>query len=279
METVERDETLPIAEEVAAKLDKAVNVAAVAELEETAELRSAAELNTNVVPFKPAPIKRYPDSPRPRINKVNKYVTDINNEFLSTIGGSKDLKVALAKSDNKRAQDLLVALLDPRKSKISTAQLVHRSGLQTIELLDILRDHYIGSGLQEYLKGFQEIAQDTVEDAKSSNRECPKCSGEGVIVDKRKADDEPPKRCTLCSGTGLLRKAGDPDARKLIAQSLKLIQSGSGPNVNVAITNNNHRSFECVIDEVERHESKKRQSSQNGQSGAQSEIIDVTPGA
>jgi len=271
METVERDETLPIAEEVADKLDKAVDTA---EMEETIELRSVAELNTNVVPFKPAPVKRYPDSPRPRINKVNKYVSDINNEFLSTIGGSKDLKIALAKSDNKRAQDLLVALLDPRKSKISTAQLVHRSGLQTIELLDILRDHYIGSGLQEYLKGFQEIAQDTVEDAKSSNRECPKCSGEGVIIDKRKMEEEP-KKCTLCSGTGLLRKAGDPDARKLIAQSLKLIQSGSGPNVSVSISNNNHRSFECVIDEVERHESKKRQ---NGQSGAQSEIIDVTPG-
>jgi len=259
MEPIERDETLPIPEDVANKLDQAVS-------KETEELRAAAE--TNIIPFKSTPTKTFPDSPRPKIQKgVNKYVTSIHNEFISSIAGTKDLRLALAKSDNKRAQELLVSLLDPRKKNIATAHLVHRSGLSSLDLLDILRDHYIGSGLQEYLKGFKEIAQDTVEDAKSTNRECHKCDGEGVIEKEGEY-----KECALCKGTGLIRQAGDPDARKLIAQSLKLIQSGSGPSVSVSIQNNNHRSFECVIDEVERQETARRRQRQ-----ADPPIIDVTP--
>lgn len=260
MEIIERDLTLPVSEEVAKKLDQVVDI----DSKETAELRQAAG---SIVPIKSAPTKTYPDAPRPKINRgVNKYVSHIQNEFIQTIAGTQDLKFALAKSDNKRAQDLLVAMLDPRKSNVPIAQLVHRSGLSSIDLLDILRDHYIGSGLQEYLKGFQQIAQDTVQDAQSTSRECHKCSGEGVIRPKNAQDES--KRCTLCSGTGLIRKSGDPDARKLIAQSLKVIQSGSGPSVNVSIANNNHRGFECVIDEVEKKDPRR---------GRQPEIIDVTP--
>jgi len=86
------------------------------------------------------------------------------------------------------------------------------------------------------------------------------------------AEEKVKVECPRCSGSGRMRKAGDADARKLMAETVGWTKrgGGAGPSVNL---NLNLGGVESVIEEVERAST----SSPRKIASAGGAIVDVTP--
>lgn len=175
----------------------------------------------------------------------NQYVDRIQSDFLDGLGTPTEIKQALVRSTNTKAMRMLELLVDPRSARVPMARLAKMAGLDTLDLLQIIRDHHLAEGMQVYLKGYQDVARDIVEDAKSQMVVCARCDGSGEITKK-----EVTKRCPSCKGTGEIRKPGDSDARKLMHESMGVVKKGGGIQINTVVAGG-FKGVDCAVSDLE----------------------------
>lgn len=157
------------------------------------------------------------------IAKRDQYIDELNSEFLERLDLA-ELKTALALSDNSKARQLMLYLLDPRYRRNSIAYLVRKAGMDALQVMDVWRGAAHTRGLLEIWKGLPAVAKDVVLDARSYMDCCNRCDGFGQIyteINSTNEQKEPivqtlSKECPKCAGTGQVRKPGNSDARKLI---------------------------------------------------------------
>src|SRR5438093_9815122 len=91
-------------------------------------------------------------------------------------------------------------------------------------------DHQRHLGLLAMSSQLPAIMADVAEDAKDTMETCPRCDGLKSIPYR---EAETLRECPACKGTGEIRRIGDPHARDLVFESMKLIRQ-RGPLVAVA---------------------------------------------
>lgn len=211
-------------------------------------------------PLTPATDPPTPAAPRSttvparRNTRANKYVDDLTNQYIESMGSRADLTRALSRANSAKAQRFLAMLADPNRRAQSITRIARLAGIESVDLYDMFREHYHAEAMMTVVQGLPTFAADLVEDSKSVVVECARCDGVGkVVVDMLDLDpSERPAQveCPRCHGSGQQRKPGDADARKLIAKTVGWDKGGTGAgNVVVNIRNHNTTS---VIDEVER---------------------------
>jgi hypothetical protein len=197
------------------------------------------------------------DRPGLRKPKANKYVDALQNSFIESLGSSADLQQALVRSESPKARKFLVLLTDPRKRKYSLSRLARIAGIDPLDIANIFRSYYHSESLLTMLREMPVIAQDAVQDSRSTSIECPRCDGWGEIQrEKIAGKDEEGQRivevesrqCPRCKGTGIQHQSGDKDARRFVGEAIGLLKNKNGVAVQVNV---NHSGVESVIDELE----------------------------
>ena len=120
--------------------------------------------------------------------------------------------------ENPRISGLINLLLDPDYRKVSLGKLCEKMGISTHEVVDHFRKTKLDQALLGMYDHVPEILEDTAIDAKSVERTCWKCFGEGEV----KKDKDTLVICPECAGSKRLRKPGDSDARKLVFETAGL---------------------------------------------------------
>jgi hypothetical protein len=136
---------------------------------------------------------------------------------------------------------LLVAIQDPALSRFSLPRLLRELQIPLIDLMQKYREactveaHFVA---QERLP---EVMSGIVDDALPGEDVCPLCVGAKQIPDplgRPKADGSLKDiDCPKCDATGKIRIPGQTDARKLVMQSEKMVESGSGAKQQVIVNN------------------------------------------
>src|SRR6185436_18223102 len=102
-------------------------------------------------------------------------------------------------------------------------------------------------------EGGPKVAEDIVEDGRSTQVCCLRCDGFGIIErradlnDRGEAVEALNKTCPTCDGSGSVRKPGDPESRKLQFKATGIVDSKAAVNINNTV---NFPSMESVIDEI-----------------------------
>ncbi len=118
-------------------------------------------------------------------------------------------------STDQRAVQLLQMMADPAYSRFTLAKLCERVGLTSMDLLNAFRNYQLLRGIIEMSRRAPEIMANVAEDARSRMETCKGCQGEGTVNTRR---------CPQCEGEGLTRVPGDHRSRKLLFQTLRLIE-------------------------------------------------------
>jgi hypothetical protein len=142
-----------------------------------------------------------------------------------------------ALTDHDKYDTLLRALHDPIYARCSFPHLLRKFGISLHEAQCLYTDHMRQWALLGVANHLPEIMEDVAEDARSHMEVCPRCDGEKVVESTR-GDGKATKPCPNCSGSGQVRVIGDPHARDLVFEAMKLTRQ-RGPLV--AIQNNNFR--------------------------------------
>lgn len=162
-------------------------------------------------------------------------------------------------SSNEKVQTFLRNLTDPFDRKKSLPQLASEAGLTYAQVLVLIREYHIDQGFLAMSKHVPRVMEDVAIDAQSTMVPCPTCQGESQLrtFDQKTGAVNGSKPCWCCDGTGKLRKVGDPDARKLMFKSLKLVNDG--PLFAQQIVNAGGAALEDAVGKV-------------------GDVLDVTPG-
>lgn len=161
-----------------------------------------------------------------------------------------ELKEALSRTQNPKLLNYLAALCNPaiRGNKRWTATSLARSyGITPGELEAVWKDSQMARALVEVVKLMPHIAKDLARDASSTLVCCPRCDGWKQITRKVKGEDQVID-CPNCEGEGKVRKPGDPDARKLVLETLGWAGKNQTLN-NYGIIQNNQSAG--MIDELD----------------------------
>jgi hypothetical protein len=118
-------------------------------------------------------------------------------------------------STDERAVQLLQMMTDPAYSRFTLGKLCQRVGLNSIDLLNAFRNYQLLRGIVEMSRVVPEVMADVAEDARSRMGICKGCQGKGLIDTRR---------CPQCEGAGVTRVPGDHRSRKLLFQTLRLIE-------------------------------------------------------
>ena len=122
---------------------------------------------------------------------------------------------ALYSSTDERAVRLLQMMGDPAFANFSLGKLCQRVGLTSIDLLNAFRNFQLLRGIIEMSRVAPEVMANVAEDARSRMEICKGCQGKGMIN---------ARRCPQCQGEGQVRVPGNYRARKLMFQTLGLIE-------------------------------------------------------
>jgi hypothetical protein len=181
-------------------------------------------------------------------------VERVATAHMEEMGTRYELMKALHESKAPAAQKFLNLLADPVKKDDSISVLAKRAGLDPMDLALIYRNRYANLAMMNYFKGLPQMATDIVTDAFSIKGQCPECGGMGrfrpVSIPETESDEEvigEIRSCPRCEGTGEIRKPGDADARRIVAEATGQIKSKSGVNVNIQ----QNFGMESVIDDLE----------------------------
>lgn len=203
---------------------------------------------------------------KPKPKKENRYIDEIHNEYLESLGNATDLKRALARSESPKAQQFLAELLNPKNSKYSLTRLARRCDLSPTDIIDCFRQYHLSQATVEYLKAAPVVARDVVSDARTVEVECTRCDGFGEVMHPKPDADGNSVwvKCPRCKGAGMQPKPGSSDARKLMAEVVGWTKNKSAAQVTVNV----NTGVESVIDEVE---------SLMPEISKSSDVIDITP--
>ena len=134
-----------------------------------------------------------------------------------------------ALSGNDKYAAFLHALHDPNYSRCSFPALLRRFNISLHEAQSLYTDHMRHLGLLAMSSRLPAIMADVAEDAKNKMETCPRCDGLKSIPYRQTET----RNCPACKGSGEIRRIGDPHARDLVFESMKLIRQ-RGPLVAVA---------------------------------------------
>ena len=126
--------------------------------------------------------------------------------FEATVGRDGILE-ALDWSADQPAVALAAMLYDPVYRRFSFAKLCQRVGLRYQDVFDSFRRYSLDIALLRVSRHLPEIVEDTVMDARSTERTCTDCDGMG------KRDGKP---CSYCQGKSTIRVPGDMTCRNII---------------------------------------------------------------
>lgn len=205
----------------------------------------------NLVPLRKAPV----ETPRER---ESAQVDRVTGRYIDEMGTKEALMMALRASSSPKAQRFLTMLADPKKSRWTIPTIARKSGLDLMEMAEIFRSRYASAALMNYFKGLPRLSADIIEDAYSTKAICPDCNGLGRFNPDPANERAKKLKCPRCQGSGEVRRAGDSDARKLVAEATGQIKSKSGINVSVNV---GQVGIESVLDELD------------------GQFVNVTPGA
>src|SRR5258708_3173859 len=165
--------------------------------------------------------------PRPRTTdaSLQKYIDCVSDPFIESLGADKDLKTALHVSSSPKAKRFLRLLLIPRERKLSISRMAAMADLIPVELAQIFRDYYSSQAVMQMVKQLPEVADDIMEDAKSTEIECPRCDGWGKITLQLNPKSKPARKiCPRCDGLGKGRQVGNSDAPQLALEATGAIR-------------------------------------------------------
>ena len=131
----------------------------------------------------------------------------------------------------------LLAYLESREHiGDSLTLLMRNAGLTLNEIVDMTRNYDIATGVLRASAHVPDVLEDIAVDAKSRLVTCPTCKGEGVALDvgdeaTRLIVESDPELaaivgkdvCGTCDGVGELRKLGSTDARKILLETMGVI--------------------------------------------------------
>ena len=140
-------------------------------------------------------------------------------------------------SADERAHHLMLRMLDPVIGKRSLPQLAKEVGLSYAQVLQLITRHNVEQGVLRMAKHAPQVLEDVAIDSQSKEVKCGQCKGTGEIVENDSKGSDTHETCFVCDGTGTLRKVGDEASRKLMFETLKLTGRGTGPQVQVNVSN------------------------------------------
>ena len=214
-----------------------------------ARVESMLEPASPSLPALPSP----PSSlPARRLARPNKYVDELCNRYIESMGKAEDLKMALSRSPNARAQKFLLALVNPKANGKSVTRMAREAGIESVDLFEIFRDYYHSQGMMTMVKALPDLAHDIVGDSRSRLVCCEICSGWGQVVRDPDAEEPVKAPCPACEGSGKIRKPGDGDARKLLAETVGWTKKAGVGGMGAAVNININTGVESVIEQVER---------------------------
>lgn len=139
-------------------------------------------------------------------------------------------------SDDARFKELGKSLVDPLQAPNDLLDLMRRNNITFASMVDFWREHYHMLGIVRMMPGIPDVYADVVQDARSKDVACQRCKGSGETQDKREKTKK--RTCSLCHGKGTVRQVGDPLARRIVFESMKMI-GNRGPIVKVETNNYN----------------------------------------
>jgi len=158
--------------------------------------------------------------------------------------------------DQPKIQKFMRALARPKYQKWSITRIAERSGLSAMDLLSLWRQANLSKTVMTFIEGGPKVAEETVADAMSTLICCPRCDGFGDIKQPAELNDKGEavsetlrKTCPTCNGTGSVRKAGDPESRKVVFKAIGILDSKAAVNINNTV--NNFPGVASVLDEIE----------------------------
>ena len=134
---------------------------------------------------------------------------------LATTLSQDEMAGALHSSTDERVHRLAEMMGDPAFAHFSLGKLCQRVGLTSIDLLNAFRNYQLLRGIVEMSRVAPEVMANVAEDARSRMEICKGCEGKGTVN---------ARRCPQCEGEGLTRVPGDHRSRKLMFQTLGLIE-------------------------------------------------------
>lgn len=140
------------------------------------------------------------------------------------------LEFILASQDDKY-QQFLLALYNPSNADRSFASIAKLHGVTLHELQRIYNDGMRQYGLIQMSNYAPRVMTDVSEDALSKMVNCPRCDGYGEVAG---LVPDINRDCPVCKGQKEVRAPGDPEARRLWFEAMRL----TGKGVMVAIQQN-----------------------------------------
>lgn len=115
---------------------------------------------------------------------------------------------------DEKFKGLILRLKDTGYKRHTLSSMCRASGVSYLDVANAVMNKGKADGIIATAKHLPQIMEDIAIDAKSREVTCPLCEGDGERL--RSKDGEAPtiRKCLECDGTGKVRKAGDPAARK-----------------------------------------------------------------
>lgn len=205
------------------------------------------------------------------------------NEYLEGIGLRDPerlpaVELALASGNDKRFNLFLTYMDNPRYRRASLSSIAKACAIPLPQFMEFWQKAQHTRALAIAQEGItRHVVPDMVEDSRSKDMPCDRCDGFGWVYAedglpkstkglRKMVDDDPKSRqiraCPLCSGTGMVRKTGDTDSRKMLLEmsgltnkkgsSVQITQHFGGMGIESAVERLNRVSFdlgdESVID-------------------------------
>ena len=185
--------------------------------------------------------------PAPPQSFIESKIAHYRCQFIEQLCEQDEFRQALACAKDANIEPFLYDLMLPKYRRWTATQLAKKHEIKMERLIDIVRDYMHSKAMLALMSGIPKIAADMVQDARSTEVECPKCDGFGIIM----KEGIPNRDCPRCKGSGAVRKVGDSDSRKLILETLGWTGKKGAPLIQQTFINAN---VESVIDDLERYE-------------------------
>lgn len=206
----------------------------------------------------------------------NSYLLELDPKGKS--GRSKALQYALASASDRRFNEFLSKLYEPRYATHSLAAIAKSCDISLMEFAEFWQKAQTQRALAIAQDGLAAITGEVVDDARSKDAVCERCDGlRWVYASEDLPEDTPGFRqigdkwvrtCPACEGSGRQVKPGDREAQKMVFEmtgmiskkgpSVRLVQNFSGMNLESAVDRMNRVTFDVeddssgvIIDAVE----------------------------
>lgn len=186
-----------------------------------------------------------------RSEKIPQRKDPVYKQFIQEIGGRAGLRQLALASENPKALELVALLDDETYKSYGVKKLLQAASMTFAQALQLRDDRNRNLAVSNMISKLPALADDLMEDARTTKRPCPVCDTKRVLSITNKEGVTEIILCHGCKGFGELIRPGDKDARQIVAKATKIIDNnpnvGVTVNVPTQINNNFGTSFEDTM--------------------------------